>query len=221
MASRFVLALCLAVAPGLFVATASAFGDGGTSPNAARGGPASSGPGASGEPSARPPFKRPPRSFLDACAHGAAQYAARDYAAAVETFRQASDAFPQSALGPYLLGEALLASGDLAGAEEAWRRASASSEDQPVLHARVLFVLADAKEREKRWDEAKLAWEAYRAWGERNPSSNAFAGSARSRMDVIDRVVAQQRVADAVRRRIAETQDGGVFNDPTKGDAQK
>lgn len=212
MAPRFVRALCLSLAPGLFAVTASAFGD-------AAPGPAASAPGASAAGPSRPP--RPPRPFIEACGRGASQYAARDFAAAAETFRKASDAYPQSGLGPYLLGEALLASGDLAGAEEAWKRAAASSEDQPVLHARALFVLADAKEREKRWDDAKSAWQAYRAWSDRYPAANAFVASARARTDVIARFVADQRVAESVRRRIAETQDGGVFNDPTKGDAQR
>jgi hypothetical protein len=160
------------------------------------------------------PPRRLPHAFIEACAHGAAQYGARDFSGAAETFRQAIDLAPQAPIGPYLVGEALFAAGDVAGAEDAWARASAASEADPAMHGRVLFVVAQGKERQKKWDEAKAAWEAYRSWAARFPEAAPFATNAAARVAAIDKWLAQERAAEGVRKRIAETQDGGVFSDP-------
>lgn len=165
------------------------------------------------------PSLRPPHAFVQACARGAAQYAAHDFAAAADSFRGAIDLYPTGALGPYLLGEALFASGDVAGAEEAWNRAATASEADPPMHGRVLFVVAAGKERQKKWNDAKAAWEAYRAWAAAFPLAPAYVASAESRSAAIEKMLAQERAAEGIRKRIADSQDGGVFTDPAKGDA--
>src|SRR5207237_3585837 len=106
------------------------------------------------------------------------------------------------------------AAGDVAGAEESWSRAAAASESDAATHARVLFVVAQAKEQQKKWDDARAAWDAYRSWAARFPQAAAFAANADARTAVIDKMLAQERAAAGVRRRIVETQDGGVFTDP-------
>lgn len=169
--------------------------------------------GPDGGPPEAPP-RRLPHAFVEACARGAAQYAAHDYASAIETFRGAIELAPQAAVGPYLLGEALFASGDVTGAEDAWGRAGAASEGDPAMRARVLFVVAQAKEQQKKWGDARAAWDAYRAWAARFPQAAAFTASADARAAAIDTMLAQERAAEVVRKRIAETRDGGVFTDP-------
>jgi len=122
-------------------------------------------------------------------------------------------------LGYYLLGEAELAAGNLADAEASWRRAAAESDGDPSMHARALFVLADLMEREKRWDAAKAAWQAYLDAIPQPPAAGSFAGSARSRLEALERMTRQDRAYDTVRRRIRETSDGGVFSSVSGGPA--
>jgi hypothetical protein len=84
------------------------------------------------------------------------------------------------------------------------------------MHARALFVIADLKERQWKWDDAKAAWQAYLDWTNRFPNAGTFPASARSRQQVIDVMLKQDKAYEIVRRRIAETKDGGVFTDLSK-----
>jgi tetratricopeptide (TPR) repeat protein len=151
--------------------------------------------------------------FAKACAQGNRQYAARDFAAAINTYQGAIAIRPQDPLGYLLLGEAQLAAGQPAEAEAAWTRASAASASDAAMHGRVLFVLADLAERGKNWAEAKVRWTAYRTWAEQSRAAQTFVASADARIQAIDRALAQDKDYEAVRQRIAETQDGGVFTD--------
>lgn len=155
--------------------------------------------------------------FMDTCVQGNARYASRDFAAAIAFYQRAIQFNPKQPLGHYLLGEAQLAAGNLAEADAAWQRAASESSDKdPALRARVLFVIADLKERQKKWDEAKVAWQAYLDWASSHQNANAFAASAQSRQNVIDAMTKQDKAYDAVRKRIADTKAGGVFTDLSK-----
>lgn len=157
------------------------------------------------------------REYASTCARGNTKYAARDYDGAIELFQKAVDLAPHPSLALYLLGEAQLAAGKLSEAEASWTRAALeTSEKAPALHARALFVLADLKERQKKWDEAKAAWQIYLDWVGRFPDGGVFPGSAQSRQQVIDTMLRQDKMYEVVRQRIAATQDGGVFSDPSK-----
>jgi tetratricopeptide (TPR) repeat protein len=155
--------------------------------------------------------------YMKACEQGAAKYAARDFPGAIEEFRKAIELNQKHPLGYYLLGEAQLAAGSLSEAEGAWNRAlSESSEQDPTMRARVLFVIADLKERQKKWDEARTAWQAYLDWAARFPSAGAFPASGQSRQQVIDNMTKQDKSYDIVRQRIADTKNGNVFTDLSK-----
>ncbi len=159
----------------------------------------------------------PSREYVKACAQGNAKYAARDFAGAAEAFQKAIELDPDQPLGQYLLGEAELATGNLTEADAAWTRASnQSAEGDAALHARTLFCLADLKERLKKWDDARAAWQVYIDWANRFPAANAFPVSGQSRQQAIDAMLKQDRLYEVVRRRIADTKDGGVYNDPSK-----
>jgi tetratricopeptide (TPR) repeat protein len=162
----------------------------------------------------------PSRGYLEACAQGAAKYAARDFPGAIAAFQKAIELSPNLALGHYFLGEAQLAAGSMTEAEAAWNRAALQSGD-PALHARILFVLADLKERQKRWDDAKAAWQVYLDWANKYPNANAFPASAQSRNQVIDTMVKQEKAYELVRQRIAETKSGNVFTDLSKSPSAK
>jgi tetratricopeptide (TPR) repeat protein len=159
----------------------------------------------------------PSGSYADLCAQADAKYRARDFQDAVALYHDAIALDPKNPLGHYLLGEAQLAAGNVAEAEAAWNRASLESgEKDPALRARILFVIADIKERQWKWDDAKAAWQVYLDWANHFPNAGGFPASARSRQQVIDVMLKQERAYETVRRRIAETKDGGVFTDLSK-----
>jgi tetratricopeptide (TPR) repeat protein len=159
----------------------------------------------------------PSPDYKKACDLGNAKYASRDFPGAIDQYRKAIELSPKQALGFYLLGEAQLAAGSLTEAEAAWGRAALESGEQdPTLHARVLFVLADLKERQLKWDEARAAWQVYLDWATRYPNANAFPGSGQSRQQVIDSMKKQDKAYDVVRQRIEETKGGNVFTDLSK-----
>jgi tetratricopeptide (TPR) repeat protein len=155
--------------------------------------------------------------FMDTCVQGNAKYASRDFQGATDLYRKAIQLDPNNALGHYLLGEAFLAQNNLTEADATWSRAAnLSNEKNPALRARILFVVADLKERQKKWDDAKAAWQVYLDWANRFADAGAFPGSATSRQQVIDTMTKQDKAYDVVRQRIADTKDGGVFTDLSK-----
>lgn len=157
------------------------------------------------------------RAYREACTDGNTKYAARDFPAAIEAYRKAIEHDPKNPLGFYLLGEAQLAGGNMTEAEASWNRASLeASEKDPALRAKILFVLADLKERQKKWEDARAAWQVYLDWASKYPNAGAFPGSAQSRQQVIDTVVKLDKAYAVVRQRIADTKPGGVFTDMNK-----
>jgi tetratricopeptide (TPR) repeat protein len=161
-------------------------------------------------------------AYGSVCAQGNAKYAARDWEGAIALYRKAIELSPHQALGHYLLGEAQLAEGNLGEAEASWNRAALEvGEKDPSLRARILFVTADLKERQKKWEEAKAAWQTYLDWAGRYPSAGAFPATAQSRIQVMDTVLKQDKNDEVVRQRIAASGDGGVYSDPSKSPPNK
>ena len=159
----------------------------------------------------------PSRAYRDACTAGNAKYATRDFRGATADYRTAIESDPKNPLAFYLLGEAQLADGNMTEAEAAWNRASLeASEKEPALRAKILFVLADLKERQKKWEEARAAWQVYLDWASKYPNARAFPASAQSRQQVIDTYQKLDHAYAVVRQRIADTKAGGVFTDTNK-----
>jgi tetratricopeptide (TPR) repeat protein len=154
--------------------------------------------------------------YKEACKEGNSKYAARDFPAAIASYQKASEIDPNNGLAHYYLGEAQEASGNLIEAEAAWNRASLATDKDPALRARVLFCLADLKERQKKWDEARAAWQVYFDWASKYANAGAFPGSAQSRQQAIDSAKKQDQAYAVVRQRIADTKAGGVFTDLSK-----
>jgi tetratricopeptide (TPR) repeat protein len=157
------------------------------------------------------------RAYQDACSEGNAKYASRDFDGAIASYRKAIEMFPHKPLGHYLLGEAQLAANNLTEAEASWGRALLeASEQDPTLRARILFVTADLKERQKKWDEAKAAWQVYIDWSNRFADAGVFPGSGTARIQAIDAMLKQDKAYEVVRQRIEETRDGGVYTEIAK-----
>ncbi len=155
--------------------------------------------------------------FMETCLQGNAKYVARDLPGAIELYRRAIVLAPRNPLGHYLLGEALLASGSLNDAELSWKTAEEASDDRnPTMRARVLFVLADIKERQKKWDEAKAAWQVYGDYAQKHADAGASTQTSISRGQAIDDMLKQDKLYEVVRQRIAAERDGGAEAPPKK-----
>lgn len=155
--------------------------------------------------------------FATACAQGNAKYAARDFDGAIAQYQKAIEIGPHQGQGYYLLGEAEVAAGNLTDAEGSYNRAALETgEKDPSLRARILFVTADLRERQKKWEDAKAAWQAYLDFAAKYPDAGVFPSSAQSRQQVMDTAIKQDKADQIVRERIAASADGGVFSDPAK-----
>jgi TolA-binding protein len=164
----------------------------------------------------------PSREYSTMCAQGNAKYVSHDYQGAIDAYRKAIERSPHQALAYYLLGEAQLASGSLTDAEASWSRAAVEvGEKDPALRSKILFVTADLKERQKKWEDAKAAWQTYLDWANRFPDAGVFPATAQSRLTILDTAIKQDKAHHVVRQRIAASQDGGVFSDPSKSPPAK
>ncbi len=188
---------------------------------AAGGGAGDAKPKAKGGSSAAPALSEPKRDpdniaglsmFMEAALKGNAQYLAKDYQAAIDTYRQAMTLAPKNALGPYLLGEAQLATNNLAEAEATFAQAESLSDNRnSQLRSHILFCIASTKEVRKKFDEAKIAWQAYNEHASRFADAGGFPQTATARVQVIDDIVKLNKAYVIVRERIAaEKLDGGT-----------
>lgn len=134
---------------------------------------------------------------------GQASFVARDIPGAIAAFQEAIKLDPAKMLGFYRLGEAMLESGNMAEAETAWTTALGKKGTED-LHAKVLFCLADLRERQKNWQAAKEAWTAYATYVNGNPKSNGYPASADERLKQIDRRVKDEKDYAAVKERIIQ-----------------
>jgi len=119
-------------------------------------------------PSAEGGVRRDPKGvkgispFWEAIKRGDDALSARDMDGAALAYQDAIKSQPQNPMGHYRLGELLLRKGDLKGAEDSWQSALRFGGD-PAMKAKVLFVLADLRERQRSLEEATNGWNAYEA----------------------------------------------------------
>jgi tetratricopeptide (TPR) repeat protein len=168
------------------------------------------GPG--GAPPAKPAgATKGQADFIQAINSGSVKYVGKELPEAVELFRKAVQIQPRNPLGYYLLGEALLGSGSLPDAETAWLQGLQVAEaGPPAVQAKLLFVLADLRERQGRWDEAKVAWKKYADFATQNPDAGAYPESAAARIRDTEAMQKQDQDYVIVRKRIRD-EDGGAL----------
>lgn len=140
--------------------------------------------------------------FMIKVLKGNAAYAARDFPASIAAYREAIQEDPQHPLGHYMLGQAQLAAGNLGEAEASWQHGLRLAGGQKQLHAKLLFVLADLRERQAKWAEAKQGWEAYAAFCRANPDANGYPASAEGRIKAVDKRDEVAKKAAVVKQRI-------------------
>jgi tetratricopeptide (TPR) repeat protein len=151
--------------------------------------------------------------FMETAVKGTEKYNAKDYTGAVDVFKKAIQLNPRQPLGSYLLGEAYLALANLPEAEAAFKTAEDLNDPkQQLVRSHVLFALADCYEREKKWEDARTAWQAYATHAAKlGPDGGAHPESAAARMKAIDDALKQDKAYEIVRQRIAaEKADSGA-----------
>jgi tetratricopeptide (TPR) repeat protein len=149
--------------------------------------------------------------FDNAINQGMVKYVEHDVPRSIELFRQATQIQPRNPLAYYLLGEAQLGAGSLPDAEAAWLQADQVSDSgPPAVKAKILFVLADLRERQGRWDDAKAAWKRYADFAAQASDAGAFPESAASRIQAIEKMQQQNKDYAIVRKRIRD-EDGGAL----------
>jgi len=145
------------------------------------------------------------KQFMEIVKDGSTKYVAKDVSGAIAAFQKATLLEPLNPLGYYFLGEAQLGSNDLAQAESAWLHASQVSDNgPPSLKGKIFFVIADLRERQKRWDDAKAAWGQYGELAAKFPDAIPFPHVAQERISMIDAMLNQDKAYEIVRKRIAE-----------------
>ncbi|HEX4515857.1 MAG TPA: tetratricopeptide repeat protein [Polyangiaceae bacterium] len=148
--------------------------------------------------------------FMETCVQGNAKFVSRDFPGAIDSYRKAIQLQPTNPLGHYLLGEAQSASGNLTEAEASWTNADNLGDKDPPTKTKLLFVLADLKERQKKWDDAKAGWQRYAQYVAAHPDAGGSAATSDARIKAIDDMLKQDKAYDIVRERIAaEKADAG------------
>lgn len=131
---------------------------------------------------------------------GQTAFVTGDVEGAIAAFREATQSDSEKLLGFYRLGEAQVASGKL---DEALATLQAATEKKGSVNdqGKVLFLKADAIERQAKWQEAKDAWQAYSAFLVANPKAVGYAATAEDRIKLIDRRVADEKAGAEVKAR--------------------
>src|SRR6185295_10662761 len=82
--------------------------------------------------------------FMETLNKGNEKYLAKDYTGAIDLYKKAIQLNPRNALGPYVLGEAYLATNNLGEAEAAFATAADLNDPKfPLVRSHVLFAVAD------------------------------------------------------------------------------
>jgi tetratricopeptide (TPR) repeat protein len=152
-----------------------------------------------------PEGKRGISPYMEFIAKGEASFVARDLPGAISTFQEAIKLDTDKMLGFYRLGEAQLASGKPEEAEIAWQSA-VGKKGTDDLHAKVLFVLADLRERQGKWQASKEAWDAYTAFLQNHAKAVGYPATAIERKKQVERRMKDEADYGVVKERIAKRQ---------------
>jgi predicted Zn-dependent protease len=141
--------------------------------------------------------------YMELIIKGDAAFVARDVAGATTTFQEAIKSEPDRMLGFYRLGEAEIEQGKLDDADKTFE-AGLSKKGSDALKAKLLFSIADLRERQGKWQAAKDAWAAYAAFLQGNEKVKGYPATATERMKQADRRMKDEETYKPVRERIAK-----------------
>ena len=156
--------------------------------------------------------------YMETIAKGNERFAAKEHTSAIDTYKKAIQLAPKNPLGHYLLAEAYLAGGNMGEAEAAIQQAYEADAKNATVRSHVLFLRAEIFERQKKWDQAKLAWQAYTEHAAKlGAEGGAFPQSGAERLKASQKVVDLEKAYAGVRERIAaEKADAGKSNGAKK-----
>ena len=138
---------------------------------------------------------------------GDAALRARDFDGAVAAYKQEIEKNPTAPFGHYRLGEAEVARGNLTEAEIAWQTALRFAGTDESMKSKILFVLADLKERQKANDEAVTRWKDYEQHARAQPAAKGHPATAVERVKRAEEWKKVSADAAAVRDRIKKRID--------------
>jgi tetratricopeptide (TPR) repeat protein len=134
--------------------------------------------------------------------HGA--YMARDYPAAMQAYKEAIAQDGSDPLAYYFLGEAQIAGGSTVEADASFAAGLRFAGSKDDVRGKLLFVIADLRERQGKWPEAKKAWEEYAQFLATHPGVKGYAATATERVKVVDARVDLDAKYAPVRQRIED-----------------
>jgi TolA-binding protein len=152
-----------------------------------------------------------PSPYSELVQKGDRSYLARDFDGAITAYRQEIEKNPNAPLGHYRLGEAQLAKGDTNEAELSWQTALRFAGKDERIRSKILFVLADLKERLKANDDAVGRWKQYQEHAQANADAKAYPATAADRIKRADewkKIVADSAEVKArIEKRIKEADE--------------
>ena len=149
--------------------------------------------------------------YMETIAKGNERFAAKDQTGAVDAYKKAIQLSPKNPLAHYLLAEAYLAAANMGEAEAAIQQAYDADSKNALVRAHVLFLRADIAERQKKWEQAKTAWQAYTEHAAKlGPDAGGHPQTGAERVKVIQKIMDLEKAYAGVRERIAaEKADAG------------
>jgi tetratricopeptide (TPR) repeat protein len=120
--------------------------------------------------------------YVELINKGDRAFVARDFDGAIAAYREAIQADPQNALGHYRVGAAQLAKGDQKEAEAAYVNGLRFVGRDGTLKAKLIFALADLRERQKNNDEAIARWKDYQQNATDEKEAVTYPGTATERI---------------------------------------
>lgn len=155
--------------------------------------------------------------YMETVAKGIERFVAKDITSAIDTFKKAMQLNPRQPLAPYLLAEAYLSQSNLGEADAALAQAYEADSKDAALRSHVLFLRATILERQKKWEDAKAAWQAYTEHAAKHADAGTFPQTGAERVKAILKVAELDKAYVAVRERIvAEKADAGKAPAPAK-----
>ena len=149
--------------------------------------------------------------FWDAVIQGDAAYAARDFEGAIKAYRTAIEKDPNNPMGHYRLGETQLAKGDLVEAEASWQAGLRHAAKDAPMRAKLLFRLADLRERTRKHDDALAQWKEYATHAQASPDAKAFPATAAERQKRLNEwkqlSADSLAVKERIEKRLKETEE--------------
>ncbi|HVY28085.1 MAG TPA: tetratricopeptide repeat protein [Polyangiaceae bacterium] len=142
--------------------------------------------------------------YLEQINKGDRAYVARDFEGAIAAYREAIKADPEKALGHYRVGAAQLAKGDQKEAEAAFVTGLRFVGRDGTLKAKLIFALADLRERQKNNDEAIGRWKEYSKNAEDEKEAITYPATATERVSRNEAWKQLSTDSAAVKERIAK-----------------